>query len=343
MGKVNNPHNNFFIKSFSVKEVAKGYLKEFLDKEIVQELDLDNYLKLQSDSFITNKLEERYADLVYKCRFKQKKKVKGKDVYEYLFICLLFEHKSYPVKFPYLQLLSYQVNAWEKMESQKEPLRLVLPIVVYHGEKKWHHKPMTDFFHLPNEHFRRFLPIFDYVLTDLSVVSEKRIMTMKDNAMLLNALMALKYARNTGYVEAHLSRILAYSDKYFNTDLGKNYFDILFVYINETVNLKPEKIYEIMTTLPQDIKEQTLSTYQQILKLGREEGVEQGIEQGIEQGREEGMEQGIEQGREEGIEQNKVESTRNMLAANVSDSDIMKFLSVSQEFIDDVRKNRHNE
>ncbi|HHB78726.1 MAG TPA: hypothetical protein ENK85_05800, partial [Saprospiraceae bacterium] len=41
MKKVNNPHDNFFRKSFSVKEVALGYLKEFLDEEIVQELDLD--------------------------------------------------------------------------------------------------------------------------------------------------------------------------------------------------------------------------------------------------------------------------------------------------------------
>jgi len=51
-----------------------------------------------------------------------------------------------------------------------------------------------------------------------------------------------------------------------------------------------------MTTLPQDIKDQTLSTYQQILKLGREEGIEQGIEQGLEQG----------------IEQNKIESSQSL-------------------------------
>ena len=69
-----------------------------------------------------------------------------------------------------------------------------------------------------------------------------------------------------------------------------------------------------MTTLPQNIKEETLSTYQQILRQGREQGIEQGIEQ------------------------NRIESARNMIAINLSDSDIMKSLNVSQEFIDDVRK-----
>jgi len=313
MQKVNNPHDIFFRKSFSVKEVALGFLKEFLDKEIIQELDLGCFFELQNDSFITNDLVEQYADLLYKTRFVRKKGLKGKE--EYLYICLLFEHKSYPVKFPYRQFLSYITGAWNKMEEQNESLKLVLPIVVYHGEKKWHHKPMIDYFYLPNKHFRRFLPIFDYTLTDLSKVSEERILQLKDNAMLLNALMALKYARNAAYVEKHLGRILAYSDKYFSTELGMNYFRVLFVYINETIKLKSKKIYEIMTTLPKPIKDASLSTYQQIIN----DGIKQGIEQGIEQGA--------------------ITAVRNMIEDKVPDMTIAKYLDVSQDFIDDVRSN----
>ena len=156
MKKVNNPHDNFFRKSFSVKKVALGYLKAFLDKEIIQELDLDNFFQLENDSFITEDLVEQFADLVYKTRFVRKKKIKKRELNVY--ICLLFEHKSYPVTFPYKQLLHYILGAWDKMNAANEPLQLILPIVIYHGDKKWHHKPMTDYFFLPNEHFRRFLP-----------------------------------------------------------------------------------------------------------------------------------------------------------------------------------------
>lgn len=96
--------------------------------ELIQVVDMDT-LQIQKDSFINAALEESYADLLFKADFQ------GEDGYIYF----LFEHKSYPGKHIIIQLLKYMVSIWETKAMQKEMqgLPIVIPLVVYHGKKRW--------------------------------------------------------------------------------------------------------------------------------------------------------------------------------------------------------------
>ena len=47
------------------------------------------------------------------------------------------EHKSYKDKKVILQLLSYMLKMWKRDMGDKRPLRIIIPLVFYHGRKKW--------------------------------------------------------------------------------------------------------------------------------------------------------------------------------------------------------------
>ncbi|NPA40139.1 MAG: Rpn family recombination-promoting nuclease/putative transposase [Thermodesulfobacteria bacterium] len=51
-------------------------------------------------------------------------------------IYFLFEHKSSPDKFIFVQILSYISALWEECLKRGENLIPVIPIVFYHGERK---------------------------------------------------------------------------------------------------------------------------------------------------------------------------------------------------------------
>lgn len=50
MDKINNPHDNFFRKTWSDPMVARDFLANYLPEKIVKHIDLDR-LKIQSGSF----------------------------------------------------------------------------------------------------------------------------------------------------------------------------------------------------------------------------------------------------------------------------------------------------
>ena len=103
-----NAHDKFFKAVFSKRREAANLLKQFGDTALVKGLDFRT-LKREQDSFTESDLKEYFSDLVYSCRWK------GKE----LRICLLFEHKSYPVDYPHFQLLRYMLNCWEQDLNHK--------------------------------------------------------------------------------------------------------------------------------------------------------------------------------------------------------------------------------
>ena len=110
-------------------------------------------------------IKEHFSDIVYTCF------CKDKDIR----IALLFEHKSYCVTCPYLQLLKYLLKIWEANSKQAERLIPVIPLILYHGKETWKVRRFSDYFEVADEVFYRFIPEFEYLLTDLSGYSNEDI------------------------------------------------------------------------------------------------------------------------------------------------------------------------
>ena len=164
------PHDATFKKLFGEIEIAKDVIEKNLPKEVLDQLDMDTLKKLDG-SFINEKLEETFSDILYGVE------IDGKDAY----VSLLFEHKSYIDKQGIFQVAGYVIDAWRKMvEENKKELPIIIPIIVYHGRPSWNYKKdmrdmIPDFDLLP-VYLKEMLPVLRHEFIDIGEHSEEDIM-----------------------------------------------------------------------------------------------------------------------------------------------------------------------
>ncbi|MFN0037220.1 MAG: Rpn family recombination-promoting nuclease/putative transposase, partial [Saprospiraceae bacterium] len=268
-----NLYDRFFRQVFSISEAARDYCLKFLEPEILQWLDLAT-LEPEKNDFVDERMVEAFSDVSYRCSLKN---VEGQEVR----VSFLFEHKSEREDFPHVQLLKYIVRRMEEDLAQKRPLRLTVPIVVYHGEAAWESKPLHGYFpSLPAE-FRRYLPEFDYGLTDLTTMPREVIVQAIEGTILANALLALKYGRDWGFVKAHFNETFIFGQAILKTPEGKYFrriFAIYFTYLFQ----KKEDFMEMVQQMPLQTGQSFKSVAEQLIEEGMEKGIKRGMEKGIE-------------------------------------------------------------
>ncbi|MGH7486560.1 MAG: Rpn family recombination-promoting nuclease/putative transposase, partial [bacterium] len=111
-----------------VEELIRGFFKEAWTKR----LDFST-LERMSSVYVTDDLQAREGDLVWKLRFDD-----GRSVY----ICLLLEFQSTPDRYMAIRMMGYEALFYQELSKQGEllsggKLPLVIPIVLYNGKKAW--------------------------------------------------------------------------------------------------------------------------------------------------------------------------------------------------------------
>jgi len=157
-----NSHDRFFKALFSKKEDASEFIAKTFPKELSEQIDFQS-LEIDKTEYIDSKLRTNYSDIVYNCKFGKSTHIK---------ISLLFEHKSYPEAFPHLQLMGYMLKIWRMQIKQKQNITLVIPIIFYHGKKKWKKKTFDEYFGEIDERLLNYIPRFDYQFVDISDYSD---------------------------------------------------------------------------------------------------------------------------------------------------------------------------
>ena len=342
--KPSKPHDEFFKATFGRLDIAYDYLVQFLPEAVIRELDLKG-LERVNGSFVDPNLSEHHSDVVFKCPLAQ-------DADIFVWITFILEHKSRVEQRPHLQLLRYMLGVWDQQlkTENNERLSLLIPIVVYHGEQKWHQRDLAEYFDVAvPESLLPYLPRFNYLLTNVQDLSPEQINEL-NKGLLINTLFMLKYIWDTNFILDHSELFVA---NLSSSRSHINFVTSLLVYLFKSSEISSEKAHQFIQKLPSSLNDNAMSTYDLIVKegveigiqqglkqgiqQGIEQGIEKGIEQGIEQGIEKGIEQGIEKGIEQGIEQTLRKSTLEMLNSGLEEELIIKFLQVDQAFIDQVK------
>lgn len=119
--QINNKHDKCFRDVLSDKSEITNFLKDFINSEnTIKPDDIEPY----NTSFITSKYQNREADIVYK--------IKDKNAF------ILIEHQSkIDKKMPY-RLIEYYTEILRTFkEKNEEKMPVVIPIIIYTGDKKW--------------------------------------------------------------------------------------------------------------------------------------------------------------------------------------------------------------
>jgi len=154
----NNIHNDFFISIIKNRENAIDFLSGVLPDKILKEIDF-NYLDFDDTAYIQNRFKDLFSDIVIKTKINNK----NTDIF------ILIEHKSTAPddKALFLQTLNYIYSMLELDFNNKKDFRIIIPLVFYHGERKWKiPRYFLDLYDV-NDDIKQFLLNFSYLLPEI--------------------------------------------------------------------------------------------------------------------------------------------------------------------------------
>jgi len=284
MARRANAHDLYFKSSLTQPGMAADFVRHYLPPEVAATLDLDS-LTLLDGSFVDERLRGQQSDLL----FSVKLRAGGEAV-----VYLLFEHKSAPDRLTPMQLLRYCMRKWERdlRESPAAALRPIIPVLVYHGRRRWTGPiNFSELFDGPQE-LRRYRPDFAITLLDLGARPENTIIgsvPLRVTLLMLRAIFRpdlperlpriaslLRQLADRALAQALLYRLLSYVTQVSEAVTAEDVQRVALA-------AEPEEGEEVMPTLAQ-----------QWIAEGRKEGRAEGLDQGLSQGTHAGLLIGIE-------------------------------------------------
>jgi len=193
--KYNSPHDAFFHGVFSNKKNMCDFLEGTLPEEISSLLGLKT-ITYDTTRYVEPEMQNRFSDLVVKTSISPPGKgvacnalTRRADIY------FLFEHKSYNDPHTWLQIMRYQLLMWEKDAQNKQPLRLIIPYIFYHGKNRWIlPENFAEQFVIP-ENIQPFIPHYKHLLFNTKDWSDSTLenSSMRKNIYLITSLMLMKH------------------------------------------------------------------------------------------------------------------------------------------------------
>lgn len=250
----------FFKETFSRTDITSDFLQAYLPESIRRKLDLASLCR-ETDSYTDEQLNEHFTDLVFSALFGDQQ-VK---------VTLLLEHKSYTENHPHFQLNRYMLTIWEQQLKQKTALTPILPVVLYHGKKRWQKRSLQAYFPQLESELNPFLPNFDYVLIDLTTVETKLPQLHSDFARLTGLL--LQYSRRRRdlirVLEPHtqlIQNLISFSN-------GRVFIETTFIYLNWSSSLTTSEVIAIFNRISTEAGTIAMSAAQKLINEGIEKGI----------------------------------------------------------------------
>ncbi|MEC5318904.1 Rpn family recombination-promoting nuclease/putative transposase [Brenneria populi subsp. brevivirga] len=258
-------HDAIFKLFLSDIDVARDFLSVHLPSDIRERCDFTT-LRLESASFIDEKLRSRVSDMLYSLHTNT-----GKS-----YIYCVIEHQSKPEKLMAFRLLRYCLAAMQQhLEQGNKQLPLVVPLLFYHGTRS------------PYPYSLRWLDNFDnpllagqiygsaFPLIDLTAISDEEIKTHRRAALLE---LVQKHIRTRDMLE--LARDIGLLFERWRVPLAQK--RALLFYIAQTGNTsRPAEFIETVTERLSADREEIMTIAQQLEKIGFDKGLDKGIEQGM--------------------------------------------------------------
>ena len=304
MDDVNNAHDVYFKKVFSVKENAADLLNGILPDEL-SDINLKEIV-LEDVTFTDDKLREHFCDIIYSTRF-------GK---ENIYIAFLLEHKSYYIKHPHLQLLQYILNGINVHIDQKKgkSFPVIIPVFIYHGKRRMVYKDFFDYYGNIPDALEKYIPGFDYIFMNVTpyAFGEQRLKKF-DRQEVRSALLIERDIHNPDKLLKILEKLIKLCQIYNNEEFMR-FVKICLIYILSTKQFEHKK---------QEVKE--------ILVNG---GIAVNL---IDEWKQEGIEIGFEKGIKKGLEKGRLETAKKMLHENLDLAIISKITGYSADEIRNIQ------
>jgi predicted transposase/invertase (TIGR01784 family) len=261
MKELHQPHDRFFRAVFSDLDSVRDLLRNSLPPRIVQMLDLDS-IELTDDTFIDKRLSLYQSDILIRTRICSSP----------VLIYILVDHKSYLDRWAVLQLLVYMVRIWEKeltLHKKLKKLPCIIPIVFYHGERRWAYPLKFASYVEGNNELRACIPDFQTMMFNLQTVDMG---SLQGGIAFQVALRAFKHAGKG--LRSHLGEMVMSVSKLPDDAQTKAFLSRLFEYILKVggdfdVAVVEEELQSVESHISREV---FMTLEEQILERGKVEG-----------------------------------------------------------------------
>ncbi|TYT73499.1 Rpn family recombination-promoting nuclease/putative transposase [Desulfobotulus mexicanus] len=251
-------HDIFFKKILDVEGHAEELVRSSLPPAILEGLDLST-LEEEKGSFLGEELSEYFSDLLYTCQFK------GSEIR----IALLFEHKSYVDHDMLFKILLYMASQWERCRKQEIEKTPIIPIVIYHGERKWQPGLLSDYFKDLPPMIKPFIPDSEYVFVDLSSWQDEDI---KDKLFVMVSMkfcmLIFKNIFDPEKLRDNIKEYFELASSLFEDEDGLKIIKNAIEYIFKSTDLQPEYVAETIGSVSLKGKELAMTTAERLMSEG---------------------------------------------------------------------------
>ncbi|MDQ1351290.1 MAG: hypothetical protein QG657_1592 [Acidobacteriota bacterium] len=302
MNEIKNIHDKLFKNVFENVDNTRAFLRKVLPETLIKVIDFSK-IAIDPTNYVSQKFKEGFSDIIVKTvMINEEGKELETDIY------ILIEHKSYKDVEIFIQLLLYMYLMWQKDLAEGKPLRVIIPLVFYHGKDEWDiPKSFVDQFAVSDE-IKKFLLDFSYVLFDTKNWNfrEEKNGGLRDNVFLLTAVTLMKSAFNEDF-ESIREIFKFWHDSGFIRERENMLF--FLAYLSETKDIDPGKLKNILEESKIDGGDLMQTLAQRLRDEGRYEG------------------------RYEGIYEGKLETARRMLNEDFTIEQIVKLTGLTEEEI----------
>ncbi|WP_028298329.1 Rpn family recombination-promoting nuclease/putative transposase [Olivibacter sitiensis] len=255
-----NIHDSYLCSILNDREIAAEYFRAVLPAHLVEKLDFST-LQLLPGSYISEGLEQTMSDTVYSCGF-------ASAPAQTLEIALLVEHKSYYDKYVMLQIGSYLFSGYrQQVEQRKGGPSPIIPILFYHGRKKWKYRTLEDLFDRPYAALFGYIPSFSYVYNNLRDAPDGELLAIQ-HGVLSASLLLLKHAFDPEWIQGNFKLLVSIG---LSQGKDSHHHRSMLLYAFGRTEFAKEQIKEVIREIPTDIQEVIMSTYELLIEEGRKE------------------------------------------------------------------------
>ena len=300
---VNNKHDKTYRSILDSKKDATYIINQVLNlEEKIKQEEIEKY----NSSFVTNELENKEADIVYK--------MKEKNIF------FLIEHQSkVDYSMPYrleeyrLEIIKSAINV-DKIKNKGYEIPEVIPIVIYTGKRQWNAKLYLH--SIQDKRFKN-VNLQRYNLIDINKYEEE---TLIKSDYLIDKMFLIEKAESGEKAEEAIAKA---------------------VKTTKDENDKARLIKLLKLTIRGKIEEDKLNELIKI-KKGEDEVMEEAIEMieadAIKRGLQKGLQKGMQKGIQKGIKQNTKHIIKNMLLKGMKIEEIKELVEATNKEIEEVRK-----
>ena len=309
---VNHQHDKIFRTVLDRKSDAIALINKALNTQLEVQ-DIEKY----NSSFINKVFQNREADIVYK--------IKDRSIF------ILIEHQT---KVDYLmpyRILEYEVAIMQsaidldKIKNKESKIPLVIPIVLYTGNKKWNAKKYLEENQEKIEGIENGLG--NYNLIDINEMTEKEL--LEDNSF-ISKMILIEKSKNTENIVEILEKIVKITKEEDKETLRR----IISIILEEKIGITKAK--ELIEKMEGD--EGNMLAVVDMIRRENQMYIEIGKKEGKIEGKKEGKKEGVKQGELK----EKIKIVTNMLKEKFNIETIQKITGINKEEIEKIAQNNND-